>query len=459
MLMMVQSSLLQLRSDRRQLHHINIPIFPQALIPGGDFTVLYPPNGTSYNWVVDVEEGTDLVFFMMDSQGRSGGISDIEQVSLSADTSCLNVNSPSSTASAPAQTSSQSTPSGTTSDTTSVGIIAGASVGGAVLLALVIMLGLCYKRKASSSSAVVSSPTRRKCYENDVEEDGHIPQDYPFQYQADHANRVFLPIQPGSQSRPANASAIDPFTQHLRQISYSDTFPGSLYPNRRMTTMGGHTPSPSTLSYQTLPVGLAPPVHPGTHVHLPNVPVGNFAANDPHAPFSPIQPSRGSSNIDGLSGHGDSASSAMSLASRQVATRTGQTPPPNYPFQYETQPVGLTVPLIQAGDLSRNTSAGTFAISGPPSPLHQMQPSHLSSNTDVIPGSGATQMSSNSPTQIIVHTDIEDVPTTPNSQGVVELPPQYADRQSPAAAQPPPEPRRKSSRVFRDTFGQMPTRS
>jgi len=138
-------------------------IFPQVLIPGGEFVILNPPNGSSsYSWVADVKEGTDLLFFMVDSQGNQGCISGIEQVSLSSDTSCLNVNSPSSTTSAPSVTqsstastpsvtSSQSTPSTTRINTTSVGIIAGSTVGGVVFLGLIIAISIHYRRKASSN--------------------------------------------------------------------------------------------------------------------------------------------------------------------------------------------------------------------------------------------------------------------------------------------------------------------
>jgi hypothetical protein len=57
------------------------------------------------------------------------------------------------------------------------------------------------------------------------------------------------------------------------------------------------------------------------------------------------------------------------------------------------------------------------------------------------------QTATNLPAQIIVHTDIEDIQTTQDALGVVELPPQYADRQPPALpVQPAPGRRHKSSR-------------
>lgn len=393
---------------------------------------------------------------MMDSQGRQGGISDIEQVSLSSDASCLNVNSPSSTASAPSQTSSQSASPGTSNSTTSVAIIAGASVGGVVFLGLMAILGICCRRKASHSSGVALSP-KHKDYDYEGEEDGRIPQSYPFQYQPGHANHVFLPIQPGSQAHSTNIPDNDPFTQHLRQISYTGSFARNLSPNRRMTTIGSGTASPNTLSYQTLPAGLAPPIHPGTHSHLTNASAGNFAVNDLHATFSQIQPSLMSSNIDGSSKHRDATSSSMTLTSRQMAAMAEQTPPPNYTLPYQTHTVNHPTPPIQPRALSHHTSAGSFAINGPPnqtqlSHLNSSMPDEISGTGDVgnssasFPGGRMTAAVANTPAQIIVHTDLEDIPDAPDAQGVVELPPQYADRQ-PSTPQPSSAQRRKSPRT------------
>ncbi|OJA21301.1 hypothetical protein AZE42_11449 [Rhizopogon vesiculosus] len=40
-----------------------------GLIPGGELVSLYG-TGSSYTWVADVAAGTNLLFFMIDSQGR-----------------------------------------------------------------------------------------------------------------------------------------------------------------------------------------------------------------------------------------------------------------------------------------------------------------------------------------------------------------------------------------------------
>lgn len=406
-------------------------IFPQALIPGGEFVILNPPNAsTSYNWVADVKEGTDLIFFMMDSQGRTGGISDIEQVSLSSDTSCLGVNSPSSTASSPSQTSSQSTPSSTSSSTSSAGVIAGATVGGVAFLGLMIVLGICCKRKMSRSSepAIIFPLKPRKDHDYEAEVDSGIPQNSPLQYQA--VSHVLLPIQPASQSQPANAHTIDPFTQHLRQISYSSSFSGSPYPSKRMTTISEQTASPNTFPHQAHPAGLAPPTHPGSHSYLTNASTGNFAVGDPQAPFSQNAPS-----------------SPISPANRQMATMAEQTAPPNYLFPYQTHPVSHPAPPIQSRALSYRASAVMSSTADAILGSGNARSSSMSSPGGRMAAAAAGQTAANLPAQIIVHTDIEDIQTTPDALGVVELPPQYADRQPPALpVQPAPGRRHKSSR-------------
>lgn len=102
------------------------------------------PTTYSYTWIADVKEGTSLLFFMVDSQGRQGGVSPLLTVLNSTDASCFVPSEPSSTVSAPSQTPSQSTSPG--SNTSTVGIIGGAAIGAVVLLVLLIILGICYKR-------------------------------------------------------------------------------------------------------------------------------------------------------------------------------------------------------------------------------------------------------------------------------------------------------------------------
>ncbi|OJA16194.1 hypothetical protein AZE42_00137 [Rhizopogon vesiculosus] len=224
------------------------PITITALIPGGQSVVVQPPTGSSYNWLADVRAGTDLVFVMTDSEGRQGGSSDIMTVSLSNDASCLNADSPSSTASVPSSTtsgvtstsysasptSSQSASSGST-----VATIAGTAIGSLVALAVLVTLGmfLLRKRRASRSPYVMSSSGRHSrrlpSVDLDHEANRHVPAIYPFPYQADSVSHIPPPIQPGIQSHQANTSTgnyavSDPLTpfNHSRQNSNNDSFVG-----------------------------------------------------------------------------------------------------------------------------------------------------------------------------------------------------------------------------------------
>lgn len=154
--MRVQSSLLLLWSDHHRLYRSDELIYLQGVIPGERFIILHPPTGSSYTWIVDVEEGAQILFFMIDSQGRGGGISPLLTVASSTDRSCLAVNSTSSpTASTPSQMPNQSTLPG--SNTSTVSIIAGVMIGGVLLLVLLIIY---HKRRTSRSSDINSSPKR-----------------------------------------------------------------------------------------------------------------------------------------------------------------------------------------------------------------------------------------------------------------------------------------------------------
>lgn len=288
----VRHNLLQLRSDHRRPYGSDELIFQQGLIPGGEHVVLYPPTGPNYTWVTDVEAGTSLIFFMIDSQGRQGGVTPLNTVQPLSNTSCINVNSPSSTASAPSQTSSQGTSSG--SNTATVGIIAGAAVGGVVLLVLLITLGVFCMRKASRQS-------RRK--DDVIDEGSHLPLMH------------------------SHLSTSDPFSRHLRQISFADSFVGSsstASDSRLMGAVGGQTVSPNTFPHQTVPIVLAPP---GTHSHLTNASTVKFPVNSPPSP-SPKQPSRLSSNIDSSARHVDAGSSSgSSSGGRMIAAGQAATSP------------------------------------------------------------------------------------------------------------------------------------
>lgn len=252
---------------------MDILSFPQALIPGGESLILHPPTGPSYTWIADVSAGTTLVFVMTDSQGRQGGSSDLETVSLSNNATCLSSNSPSSTASVPssttASTSTGVSPTSTqsTSSSSNTATIVSAAIGCVVALAALVSLGmfLLRKRRASRSLYVMSSSKRhsRRLPSADLDhrgnQYGHVPPIYPYPYQADSVSHLAPPIQSTTQS---------------------------------------HLTSPST---------------------------GSFVLNEPHPPFSQTRHSRQTSNSDSLAGNGDAGGSSMSSAGRRKAAMAGQT--------------------------------------------------------------------------------------------------------------------------------------
>jgi len=386
------------------------PITITGLIPGGTPVLLYPPIGSNYSWIATVREGTSLLFFITDSQSRQGGVSDIETVQDSTDASCLVVGSASSTVSAPSQpTSGQSTPS---SNAVNAGVIAGATVGSVAFLSLLVVLGICCRRKMIRSSDVVFS---KKGLEHKVDRYG-VQQDEERQ---NVSSKHQTDRQLESPSQMYNVSTGDPVSQHVRQMSLTESVAGNssvTSASRLMTGMGGRT-SPNTYPYQT------PPIHPVTQSHPANMPPGIVAFHDPHAQFSQVQPSHQVSNLDSFVVYGDPSV-------RRMATIPAQ------PISPKT-PIGHIVP---SGTLRHHTSAGDLTASDPPSPPSQAQHLNLSSNVErfampadagsAFPGvrsaAPADETGTNQTTEFIMHTDVEDVPA---ARRIVELPPQYADRQ------------------------------
>ncbi|OJA11299.1 hypothetical protein AZE42_06525, partial [Rhizopogon vesiculosus] len=375
-----------------------------------------------------------------------------------------------------------------------------------------IILGICYRRKASRSSKVTSPPERQSSRLQRKDDDLEVIQ------QTDYV------------SRPPHMQP------HTRQMSYTDSSMSSA--SRRMYNVGGQTVPSHPSRHRTLPVGLAPAIHPGTRSHFTDAFADDFAVNDPHAPINQMQPSHLSSNPDAFAGYGDVEGSYIPSASRRVDGMAGQTASQNYPFSYQDRPISHPAPPIQRralshhtsasagsftvsdhpssltptwpsrmssnldgfvsyasaggssvssanrqtvatavqaalphplpnpfpehfdqpdqpGTLSHHTSVGGFTVSGRASPLSRRQPSRVSSNMDgVVSQAGGESSSSsgrkdaviNPPAQIIRHTDSEDIPAAPDSQDVIELPPEYTDRQ-PLGSQPVSTPDQKSPAV------------
>ncbi|KAG1791138.1 hypothetical protein EV424DRAFT_1549426 [Suillus variegatus] len=218
-------------------------------------------------------------------------------------------------------------------------------------------------------------------------------------------------------------------TLHSRQSSnadmYADTRSSAMSSvDRRMATVA-EIPSP----WETAPVSyLVPSIQPGSQPGPINVSATNMVTRDHHAPFNQTQPSHISPNTD-FPVYGDAQMSDTTPAEHMAVGAR-----PASPLPRKVDLVYLSPP-VEPGSQSISTSTGNVGVKNPPTLFNQSQNSHQSPDTDnfaVHGASGPQFMASASaqtayqpPTRIIVHTDADDV--VPDSNGVVELPPQYSE--------------------------------
>ncbi|KAF9237312.1 hypothetical protein BU15DRAFT_76033 [Melanogaster broomeanus] len=218
-----------------------LPVTITGFIPGGESIILYSGlTGTSYNWTpVNVAAGTTMIFSMTDARGQTGGDSDITLVASSNDASCLNANSPSSTASlAPSSTSASATQSATqtssSSSGASIGVIAGAVAGGVIaILALGALALFCIRRRRYDCPPQSSSA--RILHRADSEDLGPGHDNFqhaaihPFPYQIDSISNLSPPIGPGSTTALSYYPETSPGYPSLRPSVHTgtDSFPSS----------------------------------------------------------------------------------------------------------------------------------------------------------------------------------------------------------------------------------------
>lgn len=179
------------------------PVTIYGLIPGGQTTIMNPPNGLSYQWTTDVAAGTTMVFIMIDSQGRQGGSSDILTVASSDDSTCLNAQSPTSTASPSASGPSAPVVTETASSGVSVGAIAGTALAALVALAVLVTLGLFFLKKWRDDRLSVYDAGAGRHRSQRLESTDHIlaPQ-YSPPYGGDQALNAFRYPSPNSATTP-----------------------------------------------------------------------------------------------------------------------------------------------------------------------------------------------------------------------------------------------------------------
>ncbi|CAA7258677.1 unnamed protein product [Cyclocybe aegerita] len=128
------------------------PITITGFIPNGQSFQITPTIGDSYTWKNNLTAGTSVSFSMTDSQGRTGGTSDIRVVKLSGDQSCLSTSTSAGTSSTTTSSGSQNTDSGGTGGSnegkkSNVAAIAGGAAAGVVALLLAGLLAFLFMRR------------------------------------------------------------------------------------------------------------------------------------------------------------------------------------------------------------------------------------------------------------------------------------------------------------------------
>ncbi|KAH9039230.1 hypothetical protein EDB84DRAFT_1675349 [Lactarius hengduanensis] len=159
-----------------------------GVIPGGNsFNIPQGPlstnavTGTGFSWTVDISSGTNILIIGGDDRGiGSGGVAPFT-VTSSANSSCLNSTSPSSTAGNPAggsyPTSTSGWSNGNSGGHSNTGLIAGGIAGGLVVIVAIALIAFFYPRRRGYSA--VGRPVN--VLHDD--EDGHRPhRDVPHYY-------------------------------------------------------------------------------------------------------------------------------------------------------------------------------------------------------------------------------------------------------------------------------------
>jgi len=326
---------------------------------------------------------------MTDSQGRQGGSSDIRIVGVSGDSTCLTGSLPTSTQSppgssqsAPSTTSLQSQASSTSAGSTSgsasngisIAVIAGSVSGGLLCLAVVITLFLLFtKRKRDAAGG--TNPSSFKRHSGGMPgPGGHLTY---VSGQASGGQPYGMPqnnVAPASSYHYSQISA-DPFSNNAFRDPRSES---QYQPSSRYLPLSQFDPASQYSSSQH-----------------------QFSDSTTQGEYNPYQPHPGAYHPN------------------------AQPYPPNPNYQtgnpHPIDPFPSTVPALsgtQSAPFSMQTSQSSA-------------PSEIQSSTQQETAMAGP--SNHAPSRFIIHTDIEDAPP-PNEDGVVELPPQYSERQGPVVS-------------------------
>lgn len=349
------------------------------------FELDVPSGAKSFDWIASVSAGTSITFLMVDSEGRSGGSSNLRTVDQSTDTSCLNASSPHSTAGASSTATSIVAPSATQTvevkQGSNTGTIVGGILGGLALL-LLVLLGalLCLRRRKQSSGS-----------------------GWEDKYQVNPAiigtrgtSRVSRAFRPRGGRAPPSLDLLHSSSRSLHQM-----------PNRPLSDI----PSvPSIDDYALpnpyiLPSTNVPSVGHSTQYHSTSV----YNAHSPHSLIS----STGHSaqhyppslyNIQTLQSVGTGATGVPPISPLSLSRTRSESEGPRSPISVLSNPYSTA----NHHGHSRRPSMPYSVISG------------RSGKTSGV-GTGHTTP------RLILHTDADD-PNPDSEDEVVELPPQYSDR-------------------------------
>ncbi|KAI5123607.1 hypothetical protein M0805_003423 [Coniferiporia weirii] len=216
------------------------PVRILGLIPLGQAFELDPPQGpTSFDWLASVTSGTSITFIMSDSEGRTGGSSDLRIVGDSDDSSCISATSPHSTLDASSMDAS-SIQTGVPSATETVrakagsnaGAITGAVLGGVAFIALVLLsLIFCSRRQRGEGA----SPNTRYSQDAIVGPGGSS--------RVSRARSSFIPSR--MRRAPVSLDLLPPSARSLHQSSFNpqsdDYIPSPFIMPSSVSTTNGHS--------------------------------------------------------------------------------------------------------------------------------------------------------------------------------------------------------------------------
>lgn len=164
---------------------ILIPVY-QVVVSLGQAFIVHAPIGGNFTWgAANVTAGSNVMFFVDDALGRTGGSSHLFNVEFSDDASCISASAitsssiPSNTLGG--QTSGTNTSLVATSHSSShVAVIVGATAGGLVALVLVIFFLWCKHRKPLDSESGRNAPresslTSELTRPSTLSHAGHLP--------------------------------------------------------------------------------------------------------------------------------------------------------------------------------------------------------------------------------------------------------------------------------------------